>query len=93
MDKNVDKTPGVRAWLLELSSRFKFIPHFTRETAEAELRKFADELGIKAGLLINGSRTVTTGVSVGPPLFDLLECLGQDLVVERLGKAETFGRP
>ena len=59
---------------------------------EVELRKLADELGIKAGLLINGSRTVTTGVSVGPPLFDLLECLGQDLVVERLSGASAFGR-
>ena len=92
VEKNVDKTPGVRAWLVELGARFKFIPDFKKETAEAELRKFADELGIKAGLLINGSRTVTTGVSVGPPLFDLLECLGQETVVARLAKAEAFGR-
>ena len=63
-----------------------------KEVAEFELRKLSDELGIKAGLLINGSRTLTTGVSVGPPLFDLLECLGQDIVVGRLEKAETFGR-
>ena len=62
------------------------------ESAEVELRKLADELGIKAGLLINASRTVTTGVSVGPPLFDLLECLGQDTVVARLEGAEAFGR-
>ena len=75
------------------ASRFKAIPDFNKETAEAELRKLADELGIKAGLLINGSRTVTTGVSVGPPLFDLLETLGQDIVVARLTAAETFGRP
>jgi len=43
-------------------------------------------------LLINGSRTVTTGVSVGPPLFDLLEALGQDVVVARLATSATFGR-
>ena len=51
-----------------------------------------DELGIKAGLLINGSRTVASGVSVGPPLFDLLEILGQDTVVARLSGALTFGK-
>ena len=90
--KNVDKDPGLRAWLVELSGRFKAIAGFNKETAEAELRKLADELGIKAGLLINGSRTVTTGVSVGPPLFDLLEALGQDTVVARLSGAGTFGK-
>lgn len=90
--KNVDKDPGVRGWLVELAGRFKGLAEFNKETAEVELRKLADELGIKAGLLINGSRTVTTGVSVGPPLFDLLECLGQDLVVERLSGASAFGR-
>jgi glutamyl-tRNA synthetase len=90
--KNVDKDPGVRDWLVELSGRFKGLAEFNKETTEVELRKLSDELGIKAGLLINGSRTVTTGVSVGPPLFDLLECLGQDIVVARLSGAATFGR-
>lgn len=92
VEKNVDKDPSVRKWLVELGARFKALPAFNKETAEAELRKFADEIGAKAGLLINGSRTVTTGVSVGPPLFDLLDCLGQDRVVARLAKAESFGR-
>jgi glutamyl-tRNA synthetase len=92
VQKNVDKDPGVRKWLVELASRFKALNEFTKETAEVELRKLSDELGIKAGLLINGSRTVTTGVSVGPPLFDLLECLGQDIVVRRLEDSETFAK-
>ena len=90
--KNVDRDPGVRKWLVELGSRFKAMPNFSKETAEVELRKLADELTIKAGLLINGARTVTTGVSVGPPLFDLLEALGQDTVVARLSAAEAFGK-
>ena len=45
-------------WLVELASRFKAIPDFNKAAAEVELRKLADGLGIKAGLLINGSRTV-----------------------------------
>jgi glutamyl-tRNA synthetase len=92
VEKNVSKDPSLRKWLVELASRFKSVADFNKDTAEAELRKLADELGIKAGLLINGSRTVTTGVSVGPPLFDLLEILGQDIVVARLAGAETFGK-
>ena len=92
VEKNVNKDPRLRAFLVELGSRFKAIPTFTKESAEVELRKLADELGVKAGLLINGSRTVITGVSVGPPLFDLLESLGQDTVTARLEGAMTFGR-
>jgi glutamyl-tRNA synthetase len=93
VQKNVDKDPSTRTWLVELAGRFKSLSSFRKDTAEVELRKLSEELGIKAGLLINGSRTVTTGVSVGPPLFDLLECLGQDTVVARLERAEAFGRP
>jgi glutamyl-tRNA synthetase len=93
VEKNVDKDPNLRKWLVELGARFRALPSFDKQTAETELRAFADQIGAKAGLLINGARTVTTGVSVGPPLFDLLECLGQDRVVSRLAKAEGFGRP
>jgi glutamyl-tRNA synthetase len=89
--KNVDKEPGLRKWLVELGKRLGGLGDFTHASAEAELRKLADELGIKAALLINGSRTVLTGVSVGPPLFDLLVCLGQDRVARRLATAESFG--
>jgi glutamyl-tRNA synthetase len=93
VEKNVDKDPSLRQWLVKLAGRFEALPDFTRESAEGELRRLADELGVKAGLLINGSRTVITGVSVGPPLFDLLACLGRETVVARLAQAETFGRP
>lgn len=92
VEKNLEKDPSVRGWLVELGSRFKALPNFNKETAESELRKLADEVGAKAGLLINGSRTIATGTSVGPPLFDLLDCLGQDVVCERLARAESFGR-
>ena len=92
VEKNIEKDPGLRKWLVELGTRLGSLQDFNKETAEAELRKLADELQIKAGLLINGSRTVTTGVSVGPPLFDLLEALGQETVAARLSRALTFGR-
>jgi glutamyl-tRNA synthetase len=43
VQKNVDKDPGLRKWLVELGIRLKAIPDFNKETAEAELRKLADE--------------------------------------------------
>jgi glutamyl-tRNA synthetase len=57
---------------------------FTAESAESALRKFADEAEVKAGLLINGSRTMLTGQAVGPSMFEVFEILGQKRSVERL---------
>jgi glutamyl-tRNA synthetase len=53
-------------------------------TAETTLRRFADEAGVKSGLLINGSRTMLTGQAVGPSMFEVFEILGQKRSVERL---------
>jgi len=57
---------------------------FTAAGAEATLRTFADAAGVKAGLLINGSRTMLTGQAVGPSMFEVFEILGQKRSVERL---------
>ncbi len=40
---------------------WKRVEPFNVETSEAALRAFADEAGVKAGLLINGARTMLTG--------------------------------
>jgi glutamyl-tRNA synthetase len=57
---------------------------FTHETTEAALRQFAEDQHVKAGLLINGSRTMLTGQAVGPSMFEVFEILGQKRSVERL---------
>jgi glutamyl-tRNA synthetase len=87
VEKNLKKEPRLRAWLPELSRRFAGLEPFDRDTAEAALRAYADELKIKAGLLINGTRTATTGRSIGASLFEILECLGKERVVTRLERA------
>ena len=48
------------------------------------MRGFVDEVGVKAGLLINGSRTMLTGQAVGPSMFEIFEVLGRDVSVDRL---------
>jgi glutamyl-tRNA synthetase len=48
------------------------------------LRAFADEAGVKAGLLINGARTMLTGQAVGPSMFELFDVFGRDASVQRL---------
>ena len=84
VDKNLKKEPRLAEWLPELGRRYAGLEPFDHASAEAALRAYADELGVKAGLLINGARTAVTGRSVGPSLFDVLACLGRDRVVRRL---------
>ena len=73
-----------------LADRMQAIEAFTSEETERVIRELAEELGIKAGVLINGIRTVVTGQSVGPGLFDILAALGQRRVTERLKKVGSL---
>ena len=84
VNKNLRKDPRLKELLPALADRFEETEPFTTETSEAALRKLADEAGVKAGLLINGSRTMLTGQAVGPSMFEVFEILGQKRSVERL---------
>jgi glutamyl/glutaminyl-tRNA synthetase len=54
------------ALLRELAVRLGAAPEFTEQSVESELRRLAEERGVKAGLLINAARPALTGQSVGP---------------------------
>jgi glutamyl-tRNA synthetase len=84
VSKNLKKDPQLRNLLPALADSLEQTDPFNAETAEATLRKVADEQGVKAGLLINGSRTMLTGQAVGPSMFEVFEILGQKRSVERL---------
>ena len=81
--EKLDK-PGARALLRELGDRLAASQEFTGQSVEAELRKLAEERGVKAGLLINGARAALTGQSVGPSAFAVFVAIGRDRVIERL---------
>ncbi|MEP6820162.1 MAG: glutamate--tRNA ligase family protein, partial [bacterium] len=84
VNKNLKKDPRLRELLPALADALEETDPFTAETAEATLRKFAEDRQVKAGLLINGSRTMLTGQAVGPSMFEVFEILGQKRSVERL---------
>lgn len=84
VNKNLRKEPSLKELLPALADRMEQLDPFTAESAEAALRQFAEEAGVKAGLLINGSRTMLTGQAVGPSMFEVFEILGQRRSVERL---------
>ena len=68
----------------ELAGRLEEVEPWTVENIEAALRAYAEEAGVKAGLLINASRTMLTGQSVGPSMFEVFEVIGRDRSVQRL---------
>jgi len=84
VNKNLRKEPRLRELLNGLADKLETVEPFNAETSEAALRAFADETGVKAGLLINGARTMLTGTAVGPSMFEIFDVLGRDTSVERL---------
>jgi len=84
VNKNLRKEPSLRELLNGLADKLETVEPFNTETAEAALREFAGETGVKAGLLINGARTMLTGQAVGPSMFEIFDILGRDASVQRL---------
>jgi glutamyl-tRNA synthetase len=84
--ENLEK-PGAREGLHELADRIAAAPEFTEASVEAELRKLAEEKGLKPGVLINAARAALTGQSVGPSAFHVFTAIGKDRVVARLRAA------
>ncbi|TET24033.1 MAG: glutamate--tRNA ligase [Candidatus Stahlbacteria bacterium] len=85
LNKHFRKDPAaVKRWLLLYRERLEKLHEFNKETAEGVLRELVEELGIKAGEIIHPVRIAVTGRTVGPPLFDCLELLGRERVLERL---------
>ena len=78
-----------RGLLVELGDRYAGLDEFNESTTEQLLRAFAEEKGVKAGGLINGSRVALTGQGVAPSLFAVMAALGKDRVVKRLKAAAT----
>jgi glutamyl-tRNA synthetase len=84
VNKNLRKESRLRELLTELAGKMETVEPFNAEAAEAALRAYADKAGVKAGLLINASRTMLTGQAVGPSMFEIFDVLGRDSSVERL---------
>lgn len=64
----------------------KKVKDFNRETIEPPLRALVEELAIKPGQLFGILRIAITGQSVSPPLFESMEIIGRDVVLNRVEK-------
>jgi glutamyl-tRNA synthetase len=88
--KNLKKEPRLKELLPALAERLDAVEPWAPEAVEAALRALADEAGVKAGLLINASRTALTGQSVGPSMFELFEVVGRERSAARLRAAASL---
>jgi glutamyl-tRNA synthetase len=73
-------------YLEALAKKLEALPEWTAAAAEAALRETAEAGGIPAGKLIHPARLALTGVTVGAPLFDVVELLGKETTLRRLRK-------
>jgi glutamyl-tRNA synthetase len=82
--KNILKEPKLKELLPLLADRLEAVEFLNAAQAEGDLRAFCDEAGVKAGLLINASRTMLTGQAVGPSMFEVFEIIGRERSAMRL---------
>jgi glutamyl-tRNA synthetase len=82
-------TPEGRARLQVLAERLEAMPEWNHDGIEAAIRTLAEERGEKPALFIHPARLATSGQTVGPSVFELLEALGRERVLTRLRAAST----
>ncbi|HKP71218.1 MAG TPA: hypothetical protein VJV05_18185, partial [Pyrinomonadaceae bacterium] len=83
--KNLTKFPELREWLPELATRFEAMSdEFVEANIETLVKAFTEEKGTKLGVIMNGARTMLTGVAVGPSMLSVFEIIGKEKTVTRL---------
>jgi len=78
------KDDTVRGHLHKLGDRIEALPEFNHQNLENAVRLLAEELGVKAGVIMNPCRVALTGQAVAPGLFDVMQLLGREKTIQRL---------
>jgi nondiscriminating glutamyl-tRNA synthetase len=91
-EKGVKKHFGkeTATYLEALKNGLEKTDDFGKENIEQIMRSLADVLDVKAAKLIHPTRLAVTGMTVGPGLFDILEILGKERVINRLTRAIKY---
>jgi glutamyl-tRNA synthetase len=79
-------TPDARAMLRLLGDRFRATPEWTQAALEETVRAFAESRTppLKLGAVAQPLRAATTGSTMSPGIFEVLEILGRDETLRRL---------
>ena len=82
-------TPQTADFIKEVTEAFKGLYTFTAIETEATFKATAEKSGIPAGQVMQLFRVAISGVGGGPALFEIVELLGKDEIVNRL---QTFSK-
>ncbi len=80
--------PAARGMLARLISRLQQ-PDWTAAALEAQVRDFAAEEGIGLGKVAQPVRAALTGRAISPSVFEMMEILGRQESLARLGDSAT----
>ncbi len=70
---------------VKLRARFAALEHWDAASLEAAIRELSEEEGVKVAALVHPTRMLVSGQTVGPSLWELLEFLGRERVLRRMG--------
>ncbi|MFT5480313.1 MAG: glutamyl-tRNA synthetase, partial [Bacteroidia bacterium] len=73
--------------ILELSDVFAAMDSFSADDIQSKFSAFAEDKGVSPGSIMQPLRLSVSGLAGGPPIFEMLALLGQDLVVSRMKSA------
>ncbi len=85
-------TAGTRAAISRAESDLAAVAEddFGHEKLEAMLRASGTELGLSGRQFFGALRTAITGRTATPPLFEMMEVMGRERVLQRLAAAEQL---
>ena len=92
-EKSVKKhwsSPDIIEQLTNLKDQLEEISDFNTASIEPVIRGIAEALNIGAGKIIHPLRLALTGVSFSPGIFEVMELLGKETVIDRLKTAIHF---
>lgn len=78
---------GVPALLTGYRDRIAALPEWTVENLEATLKLYCEEQGQPAGTLIHALRISTTGVPIGPGVYECVLLVGRERALSRIDQA------
>ncbi|MDW8291087.1 MAG: glutamate--tRNA ligase [Armatimonadota bacterium] len=90
---------GVRKWFTQpyvpqmlerLIERYSALEPFDLQRIEETTRAVAEELGVSAAQVIHPTRLAVSGRTVGPGLFEMIEVMGKQRVLQRLRAAREM---
>ena len=82
--------PEIIPVMEELIQKLEQIPQFDEKNLESLFRGLAEEHGLKLKQIAQPVRLALTGRTVSPGLFEIMDILGKDVVLNRLKRAIEF---